>query len=433
MSGLDGTLVPQESIENLFVDLANIAQVANGDDATTVEMRSGVLIDTLARRLLLLDGEFRQSLTDLEAELENIVAGNPDIGPFVAAFTDAVNALGANGLEDVADCAATNKLRLNRLDALFPAEPPVLGQFPPLFEVNEGFSGVIFDFTSEISDADSPINDLTIEIVGDALPAGITLNANRELVADGTQTIVEGDHFLRVTDVTTLAAQRAFALNVIPAGQAPTILPEFGAITSFTLALGEEIPARDHNDDVINTADLAPPIVITSDIEPNGSGISIINGVRGGTASALGEFAVTIRATDDVGRTNTADYSISIEPPADPVWQTLPSLSRLRGTGNYIVDLGPFLSEGATISQIISGAPIGTTINGNEVTFPTGAATSPSTTHTIILEATNGPSNPVRSGPLSLLLQQSSSDGGDDPGGGGGGGGVGGGGTFALV
>lgn len=311
------------------------------------------------------------------------------LGEAVAAFTDtallqqfvtdfgiANNALGAGGLQGLgADVALLQKC-VARLDTYHPPIAPTVARFPVCFDVEDDFIGQIFDFEPEISDADSPIGNLTATIIpsvlqGSELVDGLSLDGFR-LVADGTQAQGVFRHRLRVTDEKGLTADRQFEIVVRAAGSAPVVLPRFADIPNITNAAGSDITFRDHTADLINAADLAVPITVTTSVEPTGSGITFSNGVRSGTAGTVGTYTVQVTATDSNQRIGQAEYTVTIEEAEPPVWTALPGATDERGAPNFLIDLTPYVTPGVTIDEPIAGAPDGTQVNGLIVEVPTG-------------------------------------------------------------
>lgn len=311
---------------------------------------------------------------------------------FVNNFAAANNALGAGGLQSLGSRVARLEQGVARLDTFHPPIPPFIERFPVLFDVEEGFVGLVYDFEPDVSDPDSPRSNLSTSIRpdtgGQVLASGFEIVDKFQLMADGSQPVGTGRHVFRVRDESDNLVQRPFDLTVRPAGSPPIIMPRFGTIPNETVVSGFPIPARNHFSDIVNNAQLPQPVTITTSVSPS-SGVSFSNGTRGGTAGTAGSYTVRITATDAAGQVGITEYNVTVTAATAPVWQPLPPVTAQRGTGNAVINLAPLVSAGVTIDEPIMGAPPGTSVNGLQVSIPTGSALQPSEFYFLQFSARN--------------------------------------------
>lgn len=272
---------------------------------------------------------------------------------------------------------------LRSLRSFHPARAPVLG---PLANraVQAGFTGLVVNLSSALSDADTSSTDFTWHISG--LPAGFSQSTS-VINASGPAITAPVTVSVYVTDQSGLASQtRTFQLEVTAAGVAPTIPPVFGLLPTLQVFRGNPVLARDHKLDVLDPDSPIDSLTVTGAID-GASGVTFASGVRGGRGGVLGTYTASLAVTDASGNSGAATYSIQVIDPSAPTLAVLPFGGSRTVEVNtppvevfinahfndentpadeFITPLSPY---GAPIA--LSGAPPGSTLSGFKITLTT--------------------------------------------------------------
>ena len=202
---------------------------------------------------------------------------------------------------------------------------------------------------------------ITFGVSGGALPTGLNLNAGTGAIT-GTPTAAGAYSFtLTATDSVGATGSRAYSGTINPA---ITVAP--GSLPDWTINLpGYSQTVAASNGTGALTLSLSAGAI------PTGMTFTAGTGVLNGTPTAAGTFNFTITATDSIGATGSAAYTVVVNPAVTVSPATLPdwtvnksgysqTLTSANGTGAKTLSIPSGLPTGMTFtpaSGVLNGTP----------------------------------------------------------------------------
>lgn len=181
-----------------------------------------------------------------------------------------------------------------------------------------------------------------------------------------------------ISGTPTVAGAYGFTIRATDAGNAittaPFILIVSGPIVNFiTNSLASGTVNQPYSQSVVVSGGTGPySTVVSSGVLPAGLTLSQ-TGVIAGTPTSAGNFAFTLRATDNLGQTSTADFLIGIGAVGAPVVNAVVSAANYVGNGvsagEIVVLYGSNLGPANLVSFTVLNNTVATTLGGTRVLF----------------------------------------------------------------
>ncbi|WP_173420467.1 putative Ig domain-containing protein [Ensifer adhaerens] len=253
--------------------------------------------------------------------------------------------------------------------------------------LSAGTVGAVYSDTS-IS-ASGGVGTIGYAVTSGALPAGLSLNASTAAIT-GTPTAGGfGTATFTVTATAATSGSAAASYTIAVGATAVVLTPASGS------ALSAGTVGAVYSDTSISASGGVGTIgyAVTAGALPGGLNLNASTGAISGTPTTSGDFSVTITATDTVGTSGSAGYSLKIKPPEVTFVFTPPggALDEAMAGEDYSQSITAKGGTGALIYSIVSGSlPKGLVLN-----ISTGELTGPLSvdaagTHSFAIQVRDG-------------------------------------------